>query len=228
MSVRAVRCPKCGITTRVSDAIVSARCPSCGVVFPAQSAAVRAPSSGRRNASSQGDSSGRLLLATGAAFGGLLVVALLAVGFWMARPQLSPSEPPSETSQSSSAEPLAADQPILPEPSQAELDALVIVDLPEEKRRAIYDQVRATAVTTTEKPLMMPEQIRGSTERTLQSVYDQSLQQLAALHDLSVKQVEQIVAEGDTKHWDPSPRSHARRGGKRVYSEERSIGWEAH
>lgn len=237
MSVRAVQCPQCGTTSRVPAVVVHARCPSCGEVFHAETASPGGKAAGGRRSpagggaspgqstnSSRGHSSTGPIVAVVSGVGAILIIVLAGLLYWVFRSQPSTAEPQVEAA----AEASAADKPVLQEPTQAELDALVIVDLPEETRRRIYDQVRKTAVMSVEKPLMMPEQIRGSTERTLQGVYDESLQQLAALHDVSVEEVEQIVVEGDTKNWDPSPRSHARRDGKRLYPEERSIGWQAH
>ena len=50
----------------------------------------------------------------------------------------------------------------------------------------------------------------------LQETLDREIRRLAALHDLSVDDIKQIIAEGDAEGWDPTPRSNARRDGQPV------------
>ena len=108
-------------------------------------------------------------------------------------------------------------QPVLREPTEEELAALTIVKIPEERRRRIYEEMRATAKITTEKPLMLPDgRVRTSFEGMLENTYDYSVKQLSALHDVSEQDVRDIVVEGDLKNWDPSARGRAYRDGKRI------------
>jgi hypothetical protein len=112
-------------------------------------------------------------------------------------------------------------KPATPEPYR-------IINLPEEQRRRIYNDYRKVARTTVEKPLVLPQgsKPRQSLEDMLQKTYDRELTHFAALHDITVADVQEVIKEGDAKVWDDSPRSNAVRDGKRVYSKEMSEGWE--
>ncbi len=67
---------------------------------------------------------------------------------------------------------------------------------------------------------------RASLEDMLQKTYDRELMHFAALHDITVDDVKEVIKEGDAKVWDDSPRSNAVRDGKRVYTKEMSEGWQ--
>jgi hypothetical protein len=129
------------------------------------------------------------------------------------------SRPPDPT-QVSAIEPEPTIKPATPETYRE-------IDLPEETRRRIYDDYRSVARTTVEVPLPLPQgtQARASLENTLQKTYERELLHFAALHDISVDDVKEVIKEGDAKIWDDSPRSNAVRDGKRVYSKEMSEGW---
>jgi hypothetical protein len=60
----------------------------------------------------------------------------------------------------------------------------------------------------------------------LQATYDREMMRFAALHDITVDDVKEVIKEGDANVWDDSPRSNAVRDGKRVYTKEMSEGWE--
>jgi hypothetical protein len=106
----------------------------------------------------------------------------------------------------------AESMPATPEPEYR------VVDLPEPTRREIYDDYREAARTTREKPLPLFQDSapRSAMERMLQETLDREIRRLAALHDISVNDIKQIIAEGDAKGWDPTPRSNARRDGEPV------------
>ena len=62
-------------------------------------------------------------------------------------------------------------------------------------------------------------------EEMLQKTFDRELMRFAALHDITVDDVKEVIKEGDAKVWDDSPRSNAVRDGRRVYAKEKSEGW---
>lgn len=232
MSNRSVRCPQCNTTANVPPSVVTARCPSCGHVFGVASAQVAAEPQAasakprKKKASSPAGDINVPLLA-GVLVGVLVfaMVGVLAVMFVGG----SDSDASSETSgsQTSDVASTEEDKPVLVVLSEEELAALPIASVPESKRRAIYDQIRDSARTTIEAPLLVPDgnPVRSTMEKSQQAIHDNSMRQLAALHDISMDDIALITAEGDAKNWDPSPRSHARRNGERLYPEERSRGW---
>ncbi|WDQ16429.1 hypothetical protein [Rhodopirellula sp. P2] len=230
MTHRSVRCPQCKTTANVPASVVTARCPSCGHVFSVDSAqVVEAPQATtakpkkKKSPSASGDLNVPLVAGV---LGGVLMFAMVGV---LAVMFLSDSSDSSHTSdsQASDAAPSEADQPVLVVLSDAELAALPVANVPENKRRLIYDQIRASARTTIEAPLLVPDgnPLRASLEKNQQAIHDNSMRQLAALHDVSLDDMALITTEGDAKNWDPRPRSHARRNGERIYPEERSRGW---
>ncbi|MEM9644654.1 MAG: hypothetical protein AAF989_06655 [Planctomycetota bacterium] len=99
------------------------------------------------------------------------------------------------------------------------------INMPEEKRKSIYMDTRKTAATSIEAPLLLLGVARTTMEKTLQQTYDAELRKLAALHDIPIEDMKQLVNEGDAKKWDPSPRSNAKRNGKRIYPKSWSVGW---
>lgn len=111
-------------------------------------------------------------------------------------------------------------KPLEPEPYR-------VVNLPEATRKRIYKDYRAVARTSVEKPLAVPQgtKVRQNLEVMLQQTFDRELMRFAALHDITVDDVKEVIKEGDAKVWDGSPRSHAVRDGKRVYAREKSEGW---
>ncbi|KLU06827.1 putative transmembrane protein [Rhodopirellula islandica] len=232
MSHRSVRCPQCKTTANVPASVVTARCPSCSHVFSVDSAQVveapqTTPAKPKKNKSSSASGDLNVPLLAGV-LGGVLMFAMVGVLAVMltSDSESSGSSPPSD-SQASDAAPSESDQPVLVVLSEAELAALPIANVPESKRRLIYDQIRASARTTLEAPLLVPDgnPLRASLEKNQQAIHDNSMRQLAALHDVPLNDMALITAEGDAKNWDPSPRSHARRNGERLYPEERSRGW---
>lgn len=98
------------------------------------------------------------------------------------------------------------------------------VNLPIDTRKRIYDDYRKVARTTVEKPLLGKpgSAMRMPLENMLDATFERELLRFAALHDVSVDDIKEIIKEGDAKVWDDSPRSNATRGGKRVYPKEES------
>ncbi|EMI53182.1 putative secreted protein [Rhodopirellula sallentina SM41] len=214
----------------VPAAMHSVRCPTCGNVFAASaSAQAAAPADNREDAALRGAAGPQdddadsipndqtmTIIAVGA---GLALVAILCiVGIWSL----------TRSSEDSAGE-VAAEppQPVFAEATPEELAALTIVNIPEQQRRDIYNDVRGSARTTTEKALVLPgSNVRDKLENMLDKTHENTLRQLAALHDLSVDQVRDIVAEGDTKNWDTRARSRAYRDGERIYSDEETQGYQ--
>ena len=128
---------------------------------------------------------------------------------------------PTDPSQLSVVEVEETIKPATPEPYRE-------IRLPEDTRRRIYNDYRQVARTTVETPLILPQgtKARASLEDMLQKTYDRELMRFAALHDISVDDVKEVIKEGDAKVWDDSPRSNAVRDGKRVYTKEMSEGWQ--
>jgi hypothetical protein len=161
---------------------------------------------------SEGDASSIALLA-GLVGGAMLMLAMIGLlVFLLARP---------EDSTQVSAEVEETIKPATPEPYRE-------IDLPEETRRRIYNDYRKMARTTVEQPLLLPQggAARASLEDMLQKTHDRELMHFAALHDITVDDVKEVIKEGDAKVWDDSPRSNAVRDGKRVYPKEMSEGWQ--
>ncbi|PHQ32292.1 zinc ribbon domain-containing protein [Rhodopirellula bahusiensis] len=231
MSHRSVRCPQCKTTANLPASVVTARCPSCGQVFSVESAQIAAaPQSAaakptkKTSSSSSGDINVPLIAGV---MGGVVFIALIGILAMTFMPESNPSATSNGDSASSGEAPAESDQPVLVVLSEEELAALPIANVPEDKRKSIYDQIRDSARTTIEAPLLVPDgnAVRSTMEKSQQAIHDNSMRQLAALHDISLDDIALITAEGDAKNWDPSPRSHARRNGERLYPEERSRGW---
>ncbi len=219
MSIQRVNCPGCGTSLNVPAAMANVRCPSCTTVFnPNQpqaaqrpSAAQKTSSAGKKTAASE---TGSNLPIIAAAVGGAIMLLALAgvLIFVLGQPYETPAMP----------------VPVESEEVWFKIVEFREVDIPEEQRRRIYDDLRACARTSVEQPILLPEGSppRKHMEEMLQKVYDSEIRNQAALHNLEVDDVQQIVAEGDAKTWDPSPRSNATRGGKRIYPKEMSEGFE--
>ncbi len=214
MSIRRVTCPQCGTTANVPAAMASVKCPSCGTVWNANDSSA-APTQPTPSESSQtnlgpvdspGDASSVALLA-GLVGGAMLMMAMIGLlVFLLGRPADSTQV---------SAEVEETIKPATPEPYRE-------IDLPEETRRRIYSDYRKMARTTVEQPLPLPQggAARASLEDMLQKTHDRELMHFAALHDITVDDVKEVIKEGDAKVWDDSPRSNAVRDGKRVYPKE--------
>lgn len=204
--------------------MTNVKCPACGTVWnvknPAAAKVQKSPATasaaGKTSkdseapAGKQHDSSAAAMVA-GLIAGAMMVIAMVGVVIIILN---RPSEP------TATAEVEDTIKPATPQPYR-------IVDLPEEQRRRIYADYRKVARTTVEKPLILPQgtKPRQTLENMLQKTYDRELTHFAALHDITVEDVQEVIKEGDAKVWDDSPRSHAVRDGKRVYSKEKSEGW---
>lgn len=216
MSIRRVNCPSCGAAANVPAALTNARCPSCGTVWNINQPVAPKPEPKPEEvtpAVSRTDTSAAMAMAALVGGGILLMVLIGTVVVVIGR-----SPTPTTTVEAETEETI---KPREPEPYR-------VVDLPEEQRRRIYDDYRKVARTTVEKPLILPQGTRPRKllEDTLQKTFDREINRFAALHNIEIEDVEEIIKEGDAKNWDPSPRSNAVRDGKRVYAKERSEGWE--
>lgn len=232
MSVRAVRCPGCGIHVNVPIAMANVKCPSCSTVWN-----VNQPSAAKRPGAATTKPDGDAKKASGSQVsvpvmvamvgGGLLlftvvgVAAVLMSGGDSAQANSSDAGSSMQTSSQGEGAAPATIKPSVPEEYR-------VIRLPEQTRRRIYDDYRKVARTSVETPLMAPQgtHLRQATEGMLQGVFDRELARFAALHDISVDDVREVIKEGDAKGWDPTPRSNAVRNGQRVYSPEMSEGWE--
>ncbi len=224
MSVRTLHCPGCQIPVNVPAAMTNVRCPKCGTIWNANAPQpVRAPSPATTPAGgSESDSAEKSKEIPVALVGSFIAAAMaflavigILISFFFAR---------EETTSSPSTSPTVAEETIKPSTPQP----YRTVKLPEEQRHRIYDDYRAVAKTTVEKPLAIPQgtKVRANLEVMLDQTFERELSHFAALHDIPVDDVKEIIKEGDAKNWDPTPRSHAVRDGKRVYDEEMSEGWE--
>ncbi|QDV63138.1 zinc ribbon domain-containing protein [Crateriforma conspicua] len=232
--IRSVTCPKCGKTSNVPEHIASVRCSKCGKVWnPGEDAAAAEPKvdlaakmagyenegggkskKKRKKSKSSGGSNKVAAIVASVIF----VVALAGVGvyLWLQRdpsPQVAavPDEPEEE--------PADDDDVVWVAPDYRE------VNMPEADRKRIYMDMRSTAITSIEKPLLIIGPARVAMEKTLQDVYDREIRTQAALHDVPEDDIRQIVNEGDAKRWDTRPRSNAKRNGKRLYPKSWSEGW---
>ncbi len=220
MSIRPVTCPGCGTTLNVPAAMANVKCPQCQTIWnvgnPAAAQLGAGAIAAKRSVADQKQANEKSqsqmpLIATLVA-AAMVLLAVIGITVVM----LSSTPAPSEVVSNEVEETI---KPRTPQP-------YVVVDLPEEQRRRIYDDYRKVARTTVEAPLMVPQgNVRASLENMLEKTYDRELVTFAALHDIKVEDVFEIIKEGDAKVWDNSPRSHATRDGKRVYAEEMSEGW---
>lgn len=236
MAIRRVTCPGCGAAANVPATMTNAKCPECGMVWNLNSAvanvartAATNPAAGHAGAVIAGgakraeqdvmlpeenDSTATAALVAGLVGGGMMLLAMIGlVAFLVSRPP--------DPSLASAVEVEETVKPATPEPYR-------VIKLPEEHRRRIYNDYRTVARTTVEKPLILPQgtKARASLEDMLQKTYDRELLHFAALHDITVDDVKEVIKEGDAKVWDDSPRSNAVRDGKRVYQKEMSEGWQ--
>ena len=239
MSIRRVTCPGCGTQANVPAAMTNVKCPSCGMVWnvnqpvaakqaapePAPKAAPKAHTktpkktaapTATKTADVQG--SGNAAMIAGLVGGGVMLVAIMGIGIVIVN--RSPTNEPAETA-SAAVEVEETIKPAMPVEYRE-------INKPEAVRKRIYNDYRQVARTTIEKPLVVPQgtAVRGSLEGMLQKTFDRELTRFAALHDITVEDVQEVIKEGDAKQWDKSPRSNAVRDGKRVYPKEMSEGWE--
>ena len=238
MSIRRVTCPGCGAAMNVPATMASIKCPACGTIWNGNSAVTppaAAPAQANRPAANspamagaagprgsepevalpdENDATATAALIAGLVGGGVMLLAMVGlVVFLLNRPP--------DPSQVSAVVVEETIKPSTPEPYRE-------INLPEETRRRIYNDYRKVARTTVETPLILPQgtKARASLEDMLQKTYDRELMHFAALHDITVDDVKEVIKEGDAKVWDDSPRSNAVRDGKRVYSKEMSEGWQ--
>lgn len=222
MSIRRTNCPGCGTALNIPAAMVNVKCPACATVWnvnhPAASkqnveakAAANATEEPADEPQEKHQDAANAAIVAGLVGGGMMLIAIFGLGIVILNRQ-----PPAVTAQVEE-----TIKPTTPEPYR-------IIDLPEEHRMRIYKDYRTVARTTVEKPLILPQgtKARQNLEVMLQQTFDRELTHFAALHDISVDDVKEVIKEGDAKVWDDSARSNAVRDGKRVYSKEMSEGWE--
>jgi hypothetical protein len=204
--------------------MTNVKCPACAKVWnvknpaapksntPAPETAGKKTEDSVAPAAEKDDFAGFAMVA-GLVGGAMMVIAMVGIVIIILNRQPDPS-------QTATAEVEETIKPSTPQPYR-------VIDLPEETRRRIYKDYRQVAVTTVERPLILPQgtRPRESLEDMLQKTYDRELMHFAALHDITVDDVQEVIKEGDAKVWDDRPRSHAVRDGKRVYSKEMSEGW---
>jgi len=220
--IRSIPCPACKKTVNVPDHIQSVKCSKCGKVWNVQESdeEPETPDAASRYAgpavaSNKKESGGGAVKLIAGVLGGILVLAALGAGgyYWW-------SNRPTPTAQ---AAPVAAepdeDDVVWTPPEYRE------IAMAEPDRKRIYMDTRAAAIMSIEKPLLLIGPPRVTMEKSLQAIYDRELQTQAALHDISVDDIRQIVNEGDAKKWDERPRSNAKRNGKRIYPKSWSVGW---
>lgn len=220
MSIRSVTCPGCNTSLNVPAAMANVKCPQCATIWnvgnPAAAqwgASAKAAQKAAVDAAEQNEKQTSQLAIIAAMVGGAMVL-LVIVG--ISAILLSSTPAPSTTAVDETVETI---KPATPQPYR-------VVKLPEEQRRRIYDDYRKVARSTVETPLMLPDgtRVRASVENMLQKTYERELVHFAALNDIDVDDVHEIIKEGDANVWDDSPRSNATRDGKRVYAEEMSVG----
>lgn len=222
MSVRTTSCPGCSISVNVPLAMTNVKCPKCATVWNPSAPAAATPSphatanrinqtQADANEESEQQSMGNAALIAGVVGGAMMLIAMAGLILVVVNREGTPI----------AAEIEETIKPAVPEPYRE-------IRKPEEQRRRIYADYRRVARTTVETPLILPQgtKARQSLEDTLDGVFDRELTRFAALHDISVDDVKEVIKEGDAKKWDTTPRSNAVRDGKRVYTKEMSEGWE--
>ncbi|TWU46344.1 hypothetical protein Poly51_57400 [Rubripirellula tenax] len=221
MSIRRIQCPGCDATLNVAATMTNVKCPTCATVWNVgnpSAAQISVTAKQMRQAAEPEPvkdkaSTQNMAIVAGLVGGAMVLLAFIGLTVMM----LGQSPPPS----AASTEPEETIKPRQPQPYR-------VVKLPEEQRMRIYADYRTVARTTVETPLILPQgtRARKSLEVMLEKTYDRELVAFAALHDIEVDDVQEIIKEGDAKVWDDRPRSNAVRDGKRVYSKEMSEGWE--
>lgn len=219
MSIRRVTCPACGAAANAPAAMANVKCPGCGTVWNVNNPVVPKKQAAQAEGGEKTEPEGRSEV-TVAMFAGLVggvMLLMMMIGLFVFLLGGKP-DPKSSTAEAQVEDTI---KPAIPEEYR-------VVNLPEEARKRLYDDYRKVARTTVEKPLILPQgtRPRQSLEDMLQKTFDRELMRFAALHDISVDDVKEVIKEGDAKQWDDRPRSHAVRDGRRVYPEEMSEGWE--
>ena len=219
MTIRQLKCPGCSAVVNVPAAMANVRCSACGTVWnanqpvPSQQQAIddNEPEDEDEEKGVDVNLVGTILIG---GFVFLICIGILAA--FVMRVQRKGAE-------ERAAAAAAANDTIKPR----EPEPYRVVNLPEEHRRRIYDDVRKVARTTVETPLAIPTgtKVRKNVEDMLDKTYQRELSRFAALHDITIADVQEIIKEGDALNWDTRARSHATRDGKRVYAEEKSEGW---
>ena len=228
-SGRIIQCPGCGVKASYPSSLVQLRCAQCGTIFTAPKQQAGQQGQGRSaNASSSDSSSDTTLLWIGV--GVTMVFLLFSAGgaFFYLQNRESQAAGSHATAESDASESkVETDPPSQSAPVQNPEITYEEIRLPESTRKKIYDDYRAVARTTLEKPLPLPQGSppRAAMEKMLQQVFDRELIRLAALYRISESEIGEVIKEGDAKRWDPSPRSNATRNGKRLYPEANSEGW---
>ncbi|MFK8112276.1 MAG: hypothetical protein AB8B91_08740 [Rubripirellula sp.] len=219
MSIRRLNCPGCSIAVNVPAAMTNVKCPQCATVWnvnnpsaakPAQPAPTETPSAAGKEAEQQ--SMGNAAMIAGIVGGLMMLIAMFGLVMVIMNRETTPI---------AKTEVEDTIKPAIPEEYR-------VIRKDEETRRRIYADYRTVAKTTTEVPLILPQgtRPRKSLENMLQGTQDRELRRFAALHDISLEDVHEVIKEGDAKKWDTRPRSNAVRDGKRVYTKEMSEGWE--
>lgn len=214
MSVRNIQCPKCSVAASVATTATKVRCPKCRAVWslispPPEAAAESAKSADTGESEPKQDVSQALVAAR--ILGGLsLVFIVIGIGLYGVSSLSGATEKTRDETAGES------------EVVEFKVEVYRVIDLPENTRKRIYKDVRTVARTSREKPLLIPEgsPIRKMTEDTLQATYDRELRRFAALHDVSLDDIGEVIKEGNAEIWDPLPRSSATRGGVRLYPKE--------
>jgi hypothetical protein len=219
MSIRRVNCPGCDLAVNVPAAMANVKCPSCATVWNVNNPAAAQKSAAAKKAaaepaakSDEKNNTANAAMIAGLVGGVMMLFAILGLGLILLNRQPPPT-PVAEVEETI--------KPAIPEEYR-------VIRLPEEHRRRIYKDYRGVARTTVEKPLILLQgtKPRKMLEDMLQATYDREMMRFAALHDITVDDVKEVIKEGDANVWDDSPRSNAVRDGKRVYTKEMSEGWE--
>lgn len=209
MAIRRVQCPGCRSTANVPLGIASVKCPSCGKVWhPGQANGTDHSAADRaiNPAAEQGDgrgaiaATGKTALIVGAMVAGMLLAATVGGGWWMlARGNGQPADPPVDARSRPAATRTADSEPVAWVPAES----YRVIDLPEATRKRIYSDYRLAAGTTIGKPLPLPNEsaLRTSVEGMLAATLERELRRFAALHDVTVADILEVIKEGNAKAW---------------------------
>ena len=207
MSIRTVKCPRCGTGANVPAGMANVKCGSCGSIWNVNnpgSASETSPAAkrdaGSKNSSGGSASKQQTTLIVGIA-GVLAVLATIgiAVAFFV----------------NGSTQP-AAEMPVTPPPpapvptiAMAPTDATPTyreVDLPESTRQEIYFDYRKLVESSTEKKIMILKDspVNKSLQSMLGKTVDREITHFSLIHKITEEDVRQIIAEGDAKKWPGS------------------------
>ena len=164
MSIQRVTCPACSASANIPAGMSNVKCQSCGAIWNVANPSAASSGGASRSASPQSGSgskddssiSGMVIGLIGG--GSVLGLGLLGAVFVLNRNPLQPNPTNSVGSPSAqhTAAAIAANapeptiKPAVPEPYRE-------IGVPEEERRRIYNEYRQMAVTTVEKPLLVPQ-----------------------------------------------------------------------